>query len=247
MHDPYEIILSREKVNEGSVTGSMVSLRDGRIMLMHGQLNLGVHANHSSDGGRSWSDREPIDMKIDSEAGDNIRPALLRLDSGKLGLVRTLKSWGSWSDSSNQSLASFHTSSDEGKTWSEATVINQNESREKNSYDSLIQLSSGRLVIPFNNVLGPIPRDKQVKLCRRFGETFLVPYPLAMQFSYVYYSDDEGRSWKRSYNEVHAALDRGMDGSYEMGEPAVIELSDGRLLMMAHSDLGCPFRSLQGS
>ena len=243
MDTKYEVILPRDKVNEGSVTGSMVTLNDGRIMLMHGQLNRRAYVNYSEDGGRSWSGRCKINLEVDSEKGDNLRPGLIRLASGKLGLVRTRKSWGDWNASLNQSLAAFHTSHDEGRTWSEGVYINTSESREKNSYDSLIQLSTGRLIVPFNNVEGAVYETKNPKECSRFGETFYTAYSWAMQFSYVYYSDDEGHTWTRSRNEVHAAIDRGMGGSFEMGEPAVVELSDGRLLMMAHTDLGRLYRS----
>ena len=62
-------------------------------------------------------------------------------------------------------------------------------------------------------------------------------------FSFVYYSDDEGRSWRRSHNEVHASLDDGMGGGFRMSEPHVVELAGGRLLLMALTPLGRMFRS----
>ena len=63
-----------------------------------------------------------------------------------------------------------------------------------------------------------------------------------MSFSFVYYSDDEGQSWHRSRNEVHASVNGGMVGGFSMSEPQVAELDDGRLILMALTPLGRLFR-----
>ena len=52
-------------------------------------------------------------------------------------------------------------------------------------------------------------------------------------YSYTMFSDDEGATWKRSKNEVFVLLDKGMRGLYAAGEPSVIELKDGKLMMSA--------------
>ena len=56
-----------------------------------------------------------------------------------------------------------------------------------------------------------------------------------MSFCYAYYSDDEGETWQRSRNEVHASIEGGMGGAFSMGEAQIVELVDGRLLLMAWS------------
>jgi hypothetical protein len=77
----------------------------------------------------------------------------------------------------------------------------------------------------------------------RFGEQFGNPTWFGVACSFTYYSDDEGRTWQRSINEAVALLDRGIRGAYGMGEPAVVELKDGRLMMLGRTELGRPFLS----
>jgi len=250
MNEHFEAIMPREKVDGASITGSMISLKDGRVMLISGHLSTtkkptpGVTANFSSDGGRTWSDPFPLNLEKDSPKRDNVRPCLIRLASGKLGLARTRKSWDDFPSLLYQSLATFHTSQDEGQTWSDGVVINPNDNRESNSYDNIIQLPTGRLLIPFWEIKGPKPTIiEDAKMHMRFGERFSVPRAYGMQSCLAYYSDDEGRTWHRSRNEVYATIDRGVGGSYKTGEPAIAELADGRILLLGHTELGRLYKS----
>jgi Neuraminidase (sialidase) len=78
---------------------------------------------------------------------------------------------------------------------------------------------------------------------RKLGEEFGNPGRCTLYYSYVYYSDDEGETWTRSRNETMVMLERGFAGSYAMGEPQVVELNDGRLLMFGRTNIGRIFKS----
>ena len=78
--------------------------------------------------------------------------------------------------------------------------------------DRLVQTRGGRLLVPVARAVGKFEGDRDESL--------------------VFYSDDSGKTWQRS---EPAPLP---DGPRGMAEPCVIELKDGRLLMMARGGLG---------
>ena len=78
--------------------------------------------------------------------------------------------------------------------------------------DRLVQTRGGRLLVPVARAVGKFEGDRDESL--------------------VFYSDDAGKTWQRS---EPAPLP---DGPRGMAEPCVIELKDGRLLMMARGGLG---------
>jgi sialidase-1 len=80
--------------------------------------------------------------------------------------------------------------------------------------DGLRQLSTGRIIMP---VTTGAPNNNWVSMC--------------------VYSDNDGITWWPSKNYMEIA------GTLETGEPHVAELADGRLLMMARTDLGYMARS----
>jgi hypothetical protein len=109
--------------------------------------------------------------------------------------------------------------------------------------DRALTLADGRLVVPvYTQFEGPklTPRKPVVK---RGGGEFSNGWVHWLAFSYVLLSDDEGRTWQRSDNEVFVSLDQGLRGNYPAFEPAVAELADGRLVMFVRTNLGRFFRS----
>ena len=198
-------------------------------------------AIYSSDGGRTWSDRELLNMTCGKGYGTNcsLLPTLVRLDSGCLGLAYTATGEHfSWLYHSY-----FHISEDEGATWSEAIPITPSPCNQFTTYDSCTKLSDGRLILPFQRAIGPTSTKEDPELYRKFGELFYTALLPKMYVSACYYSDDEGQSWQVSRNETFATIDGGVGGNYTMGLPNVSELDDGRLLMLGNSDLGRMFRS----
>jgi hypothetical protein len=192
-----------------------------------------MFGNLSADGGRTWGDA--FELKLDNgqpmTAGLG-SPNFVRLKSGALG----------------QAIAGagemfFHVSRDEGRTWSAPVKMHADNVRVACTNDRALTLADGRLVVPvYTQFEGPklTPRKPVVK---RGGGEFSNGWVHWLAFSYVLLSDDEGRTWQRSDNEVFVSLDQGLRGNYPAFEPAVAELADGRLVMFVRTNLGRFFRS----
>ena len=109
----------------------------------------------------------------------------------------------------------------------------------------LLRTSSGRIILPVYTVLGQNAGPNDVtppfngKLVRgQFVSTAAHFFDPRFSASYVYYSDDDGRSWKRnSDGELVILLDWSATFSYT-NEPSVAEVSPGRLLMMMRTAMG---------
>ena len=62
-------------------------------------------------------------------------------------------------------------------------------------------------------------------------------YP-ELDIAYIYYSDDEGRTWSRSEGDLFVWLDDGYRGAYACDEPTLAEAKNGRLVMFMRSTVG---------
>lgn len=108
-------------------------------------------------------------------------------------------------------------SHDEAKSWGEPVCVTPVEGYHCLNNARVVQLSSGRLI-------APVASSPEVWSAR---EHFT---------SSVFYSDDGGRTWRPS-RKVADAPKRGAM------EPGVVELRDGRLLMIIRTQLGCIYRA----
>ena len=138
--------MADSKVFEGIAPGAhegMVELKDGRWLMVWSGLN----ASYSNDCGRTWSVSEPLQICGEPIIGTGAPTCLIRLQSGKLGLL-----YGRLSGTAGGTLAGyalcFRTSDDEGTSWSEEITINLPGETASNYHDVLFQLRSGRLVLP---------------------------------------------------------------------------------------------------
>ena len=206
-----------------TVGGSMTVTRDGRVLMVTtGPETFGNKENfgigraemwESRDCGRSWDG--PRLMHRGSPKGLMLPGSLLRLASGKLLLVLTF--YGGYdfvTHDPEKSLLEFYTqfSDDDGRTWTAAARIPETW-RYANVPLGILQLRSGRVLIPSG---------------------YLTPHKGRSVVSALY-SDDEGRTWRRS----PSVLDTGGEG-FESGpcEPTVVELPDGRLWMLMRTQTG---------
>ena len=238
MTEPYSTIIRYDKVRLSPAFGSVISLEDGRLMWVWGAGSPQppqppLCANYSEDGGRTWGD--PVDLQL--ESGEplcgSFTTNLFRLPSDAIGLAfRT----------TGEKVA-FHFSRDEGASWSDPVLVHGPGERVFMAGDRCITLRDGRLIVPVYSGLGFTPIDENPKIIDRFGTQFSQAERCGLSFAYVYYSDDEGRTWNRSRNEAFVALDKGVRGNFSMGEPAVVELNDGRLFMLGRNNLGRYFQS----
>ncbi|MCL6518859.1 MAG: glycoside hydrolase [Armatimonadetes bacterium] len=191
--------------------GSIVELKDGRLLLAWTQFYGGTADNAgaviagvtSSDGGRSWS--KPFLLQENVGKCNVMSVSLLRLKSGRIGMFYLVKN----SLSDLQVYARY--SSDEGKTWGSPVRITPDEGYNVMNNDRVIQLSSGR-------ILAPIAYTPDISK----------PTPAV---SFVLYSDDEGRTWRKSSPDIYAPKRGAM-------EPGVVELADGRVLMIIRTQTG---------
>ena len=116
----------------------------------------------------------------------------------------------------------FRTSDDNGKTWSRETAIDPIFAVCRTQAARV--LSNGRIIVPVMKWISPYTggnsEDESNNLC----------------YSWAYYSDDEGQTWKRSLSELLVLLDRGRRGYTHFEETVVEELSDGTLLMFGRTE-----------
>lgn len=185
-----------------------------------------IVANHpvpdlyrSKDRGRTWTNagRLPVKWEHRGFVSDG-GVSFLRLADGRLALLlhRHIRGF------KGGGLPAICFSGDDGKTWTDPILLAgpEDEGVWYVMNDRLVQTRAGRLLVPVARAVGKFEGDRDESL--------------------VFYSDDAGKTWKSSQP---APLP---DGPRGMAEPCVIELKDGRLLMMARGGLGVLLTSHSG-
>ncbi len=199
--------------------GSIVSI-DGKnhLMMVVTALGFGGHDDtpgdilraDSLDGGRTWTPMDQLTVFQKNLGKANVMsPSLLRLDNGDLLCFFMLK---------NRALVDCGTwvrrSADNGKTWSEPKRLPYDGYGGLSS-DRALQTSTGRIIVP----------------------SWVSHDSLNSTHVYCFYSDDLGKSWKRT---AYLAMPKGSSGrktNPAAEEPMVVELEDGRLMMFIRNYL----------
>ena len=200
--------------------GDVLALKDGRLMLVYSRFATGATADDSpAEICRRYSADMGLtwtadEVLIPNDAMNLMSVSLLRLRSGEILLAYGRRR----SNGDLRFYARF--SKDEGKTWGGDATITPDKAYQVINNARIIQLKSGRLVAP-------------VALCR--GETWQKDY---FFFDMTYTSDDDGRTWKTSGQKLTVP-----GCSYGADEPGVVELNDGRVLMLIRTNLGKIWRS----
>ena len=118
-------------------------------------------------------------------------------------------------DSDNTCILYLRRSTDGAKTWSEPVRCIPSDGYYVVNNDRVVPLSTGRLIAPAALNKG----GRYASLC--------------------FFSDDNGASWQTGKTELPPP-----EGSKTgLQEPGVIELRDGRLMMLCRTDQGCQLRS----
>jgi Neuraminidase (sialidase) len=214
--------------NPRNSEGDFIGLNNGKIMFIYTHFTGGggdhdaahLAARFSEDGGQTWTEEDKI--VVSNEAGMNVMSvSLLRLHSGDIALFYMQK------NSLEDTRPVLRLSSDEGKTWSKPSGIIPDE--EIGYYvlnnDRVVQLSSGRLVVPVARHNDPSWEEWS-------------PYGHIA----CYLSDDEGKTWHRSTTVLNPTQTLSGD-SVLMQEPGIIELSDNRLMMFIRTDEHVQYKS----
>jgi hypothetical protein len=163
----------------------------------------------STDGGRTW--REQGRLKIEWPLKGMVSDqgiSFLRLKDGRLAIVLPRHVEGLHGGG----VPAISFSSDDGATWSAAKMLIGEDAAYYVMNDRLIQLKSGRLLVPVARKAGKHEGDKDESLAML--------------------SDDGGASWRLSRGRARLDKPRGMQ------EPCAIELADGRVRMLARTGAG---------
>ncbi len=210
-----------------AAAGSIVELKDGSFMLAQGS---GYRI--SKDGGKTWGEGGPL-------AWDT--QGVIRLQSGALGLYG-----GSVDD------RFFSSSTDEGKTWADPILLPSYGGGFHPMYHSMIQLSTGRLIIVgYTQTNFHAPDVSRYSATNwgiwKGGKVYMEGHRAPeIGIVIVYYSDDEGKTWTQSggrYGGLFGWFDEqgvpnGKGGITGAFEPTAAQTKDGRVLLFARSKCG---------
>lgn len=210
--------------NSRNSEGSFIKLRDGRILMIYsrylgkggGDDDPAVLAQcESRDGGRTWSTNS-VDIIRNEGTGNNVMSvSLLRLANGEIALFYLRKN--AWCDC----FPVVRFSWDEAKTWSAPVKCIDQTSKAGFcvlNNDRVIQLPCGRILLP---IARHCITDRGPDM---MGQIFCL------------YSDDNGRTWKKTEPEFKAYE---ADGKrIKLQEPGVVALKDGRVMMWIRTDGG---------
>jgi len=216
--------------NPRNSEGDFLELNDGRILYIYSRFTgssssdfgkSDLAARWSSDGGRTWTQEDKIVVK--NEAATNVMSvSLLRLKNGKIALFYARK------NSIADCIPMMRISDDEGETWSEPRpCIPDQPGYYVLNNARVIQLPGGRLLVPValhNTEAKGLTFEELEKKFNNYG------------ILYCYYSDDDGRSWKRS-----SKID--IPQAVMAQEPGLIELQDGSIMMYIRTDAGMQYVS----
>ncbi|HCU34921.1 MAG TPA: sialidase [Armatimonadetes bacterium] len=218
-------LLPPSPTNPRNSEGSFIRLKDRRLLFVYSHYDGTGGADHdsaylagrySSDGGRSWTDEDVTILP--NEGGCNVMSvSLLRMANDDLGMLYLRK------DTPGTLCRGFiRRSSDEGRTWSESVLATPRLTYIVINNDRVVRLASGRLLVPAS--LHYLTEDPKWHQAGRFT---------------CYISDDDGALWQQG----HSTLLAPEESRSGLQEPCVIELRDGRVMMLARTDMGCHYRS----
>lgn len=189
--------------------GDIVELSDGRLLLAYDRQSYwtdgkqtGLWARISEDRGRSWGEEFLLLPDPPSGKEHYLHPSFLRLPSGELLLSYIYDTVAD----PGYGHTYYRLSSDDGRTWSDHFIMTPFPERTLVHNDKLLLLSDGRIIAAAEYSPGA---------ARGSHSNYVAT---------VFYSDSGGLAWRMSRNVVKA--------DYEVQEPHVVELTDGRLMMM---------------
>ncbi|HVR86668.1 MAG TPA: sialidase family protein, partial [Planctomycetota bacterium] len=168
---------------------------------------------YSGDRGKTWSQR--YEPVVVNEGQQNVMSvSLLRLSESEIAMFYLRKNGPA------DCVPVMRISREDGRNWSESVSCVTEGGYYVMSNHRAVLLKSGRILLP-------LARHARGGANRTPRGTFLCSY-----------SDNGGRTWKHS-----AELEGPPASRSGLQEPAVIELKDGSLMMLARTDQGSQFRS----
>ena len=211
--------------NPRNSEGDFIRLKDGHILFVYSHFTGGkgrdatayLASRASSDQGQTWSDHD--ETVVDSTA-DGVpfvfSVSLLRLRADCIALFYLVKK------AEDDCRLVMRTSTDEAKTWSAARLCTAGPASFLVTNGRVVRLKSGRIIFP----AARHDRTQTPDAFRRGAAT-------------CFYSDDEGATWRESAARVEAPA-KSHSG---MQHPVLVELKDGRLMMLMSMHLNPLLRS----
>jgi len=204
------------KLHPRNTEGSVVQLKDGSLLFATTEFigggsdfsEAGIVAKTSYDGGRTWTGKRVIQKNVGKK---NVMSTTLRYLAEPLRPETPLGFFYLVKDDYNDLNAYLRISHDDGKTFADPILITAEPGYHVLNNDRVTLLSSGRLLVP-------VASTPDVRKVNHF-------------VSYCYFSDDGGKTWRAGKGKVDLAKRGAM-------EPEVIELADGRVLMITRTQLG---------
>ncbi len=181
----------------------------------------------SSNGGRTWS--APFVVVDDKDALVNcISPSATRMNDGRILLAYSWRSGGNGRSNYGNCAKMVRISADEGKTWSERVRITPESSDyHTGCHDRAWTLDNGRVIVQCHTIFPPDIAKPGTS------------YRSTTMGSYYAYSDDNGKSWRRS--EVMKDPIAGFGGRFE--EACLAQRADGSLIQFVRNWRGQSFMS----
>lgn len=225
------------------IAGGAISLDWSLVERAHGELLMaaGKYYRLSKDGGSTWSKPEEWSCPVNVAT-------LLRLKSG------TLAAFGYRGKNIGGFEGQISLSLDDGKTWSPAYPVPL-VAGTNSMPNELIQLSSGRLLLPapvnfFCTHPDLMPEKDETPGAwgtwrgLRYMTESEGHVPMAL-VTVVYYSDDEGKTWHSFRRDKvlmgwfdEQGVPNGKQGVSYCDEPYAAETANGEVLLFARSQMG---------
>ena len=217
-------LLPPSEQNPRNSEGAFIQLNDGRLLFVYSHYYDGGHdhsgaylaGRYSADGGRTWGEDVTV---LENEGACNVMSvSLLRMADGDIGMLYLRKD-----DPQKLCRAFLRRSSDEAKSWSDPVLSTVRHTYNVVNNDRVIRLSSGRLLIPTAIHHPP--------------DQVGAPYRPAVATCFL--SDDDGWIWEHAATELQPPE----ESRTGLQEPCIIELRDGRVMMLCRTDMGCHYRA----
>ncbi len=217
--------------NPRNSEGSFIDLKNGKIMFAYSKF-IGesgsddakalIAARFSEDGGLTWSDDKTLFKPEDFNALNIMSTSMVRLHNDDICLFFVIR-YG-WHDT----RPFLFRSKDEGNTWEKPVCCAHGPGYYVTNNDRIVLLKNGRLILPtaFHRMRG----DHITRWNSFDGRGIPV----------LFYSDDNGYTWKESENYAYVSIPGSKSGMQEAG---VLELYENCLWQWFRTDLGCQYQS----
>lgn len=185
--------------------------------------NLTIFETRSADEGRTWSTPSAVtQLSVEPWGG----PVPLVDRDGEVHLVISKMRGDGRRPAVDRFIDLYHLRTTAGR--SQWTAPQQLFSGYCGALQQVVQLRSGRLLVPFADWLPGVP----------------VGPPSGPNVATVVYSDDGGKTWIASGARLTAPCTEGYNGAnYGACEPTLVELSDGRVWMLLRTQTGRLYES----